>query len=61
MGVILFWIHDASPGHVRTYGLIDHTADLVVRAISLAGNPLLRPFRRKVLQLLSDLHQRPAD
>ena len=39
MGIILFWIHDSSRKHARTYRLIDHTVDLVDRLISLASNP----------------------
>src|SRR6478672_11361 len=38
MGVILFWIHDASPKHTRTYRLLDHTVDLLDKLISLASN-----------------------
>ncbi|HEV2121871.1 MAG TPA: TetR family transcriptional regulator [Chloroflexota bacterium] len=57
MGIVLFWIHDFSPGHRRTYRLIDHTVDLVVRTINLASLPLMRPIRRRVLNLLADLRQ----
>ncbi|MBI3966681.1 MAG: TetR family transcriptional regulator [Chloroflexi bacterium] len=57
MGVILFWIHDQSPEHRRTYRLVDHTVDLVARAIRLASVPLLRPLRRRALQLLADLKE----
>lgn len=57
MGVILFWLHDSSPGRVRTYRLVEHTADLIARAINLASVPLLRPFRKITLQLLADVRQ----
>ncbi len=57
MGIILFWIHDTSPGRVRTYRLTDHTVDLIARLIPLASSPLLRPVRRKILRLLSDLRK----
>lgn len=57
MGIVLFWIHDASPQRRRTYTLVDHTADLVARTIGLAGNPLLSPLRRRVLRLLTDLRR----
>jgi AcrR family transcriptional regulator len=60
MGVLLFWVHDDSPGRMLTRRLIDHTVDLIVRAISLAGSPLLRPVRRRVLCLLADLRQEPS-
>ena len=60
MGIVLFWIHDFSPGRARTYHLVDHTADLVARTIGLASVPLLRPLRRRVLQLLADLRAETA-
>jgi AcrR family transcriptional regulator len=61
MGIILFWIHDGSPGRARTHRLVDHSVDLVVRAIGLASVPLLRPFRRRTLELLADLRQPPTE
>ena len=55
MGIVLFWIYDASPGRERTKHLIDHTAAMVTRLIKLASNPLLRPLRKSVLKLLAEL------
>lgn len=55
MGIILFWIHDNSRKHIRTYRLIDHTVDLVDRMVSLASNPLMRPLRRRALRLITEL------
>ena len=55
MGIILFWIHDSSHNHARTYRLIDHTVDLVDKLISLASNPLMRPLRKKALRLIAEL------
>jgi hypothetical protein len=55
MGVILFWIHDSSPKRTRTYRLIDQTVDLLDKLISLASNPLMRPVRKRALQLVSEL------
>jgi hypothetical protein len=60
MGLILFWIHDFSPGRVRTRRLVEHSVDLVGRAIGLASNPLLRPLRQRTLRLLADLRA-PAE
>ncbi len=57
MGIILFWIHDRSPEHARTYQLIDQTVDLLDKLISLASNPLMRPVRKKALRLVADLRQ----
>jgi AcrR family transcriptional regulator len=55
MGIILFWIHDASPRRARTYRLIDHTVDLLDKLISLASNPLMRPVRKRALKMVADL------
>jgi AcrR family transcriptional regulator len=55
MGIILFWIHDPSPGRARTYRLTDHTVDLIARLITLGGLPIMRPLRRTVLNLLQEL------
>ena len=57
MGIILFWIHDSSPKHRRTYRLIDHSVDLVDRLISLGSNPLMRPLRKKALRLIDELRE----
>jgi AcrR family transcriptional regulator len=52
MSVILFWIHDSSPGRRRTHALIEQGTALVVKLISLASNPLLSPLRKRALALL---------
>lgn len=57
MGIVVFWIHDESPGCVRTYRFLEHTVSLVVRLITLARLPLLRPLTNTVLALLEDLRK----
>lgn len=57
LGVLLFWIHDRSPGRKRTRRLIDGTASLLASAVGIAGNPLLRPLRRRALRLVQELEQ----
>src|SRR5712671_4855938 len=57
MGIVLYWIHDDSPGRGRTRALIEHSSELIVQLIRLASNPLLRPLRRRVLAMLADLQQ----
>ena len=57
MGVILFWIHDRSPGQARSWRLMERTVDLVSRLVGLAGNPLLAPLRKSTLRLLRELRQ----
>src|SRR5215510_1634365 len=61
VGIILFWIHDRSPKHRRTYRLVDHTVDLVAKLITLASNPLMRPLRKQSLRLLDELRNAAAD
>ena len=55
MGIVLFWIHDQSPKHRRTYRLINNTVELVDRLIHLASNPFMRPLRKQALRLVDEL------
>jgi len=55
MGVILYWVHDASEGCARTYALIDRTVPLVERLIGLAKLPVVRPMVREVVGMLDEL------
>ncbi|HEY3131895.1 MAG TPA: TetR family transcriptional regulator [Acidobacteriota bacterium] len=57
MGIVLFWIHDNSPGQSRTRRLMELTADLVVKLIKLASSPLMRPLRQTTLRLLATLKE----
>src|SRR6185503_16939715 len=55
MGIVLFWIHDSSPKHRRTYRLVNHTVDLLDKLIHLASNPFMRPLRKQALRLVEEL------
>ena len=55
MGIVLFWIHDPSPKHRRTYRLINNTVELLDRLIHLASNPFMRPLRKQALRLVEEL------
>lgn len=57
MGIVVFWIHDDSPGCARTYRFLDHTVTLIVRLMILARLPLLRPLTNTVLALMEDLRK----
>lgn len=57
MGIILFWIHDSSPKHLRTYRLVNHTVNLLDKLISLASNPFMRPLRKQALRLLDEIRE----
>jgi AcrR family transcriptional regulator len=60
MGIILFWIHDSSRKRARTYRLIEQTVDLLDKLISLASNPFMRPVRKRVLKLVTELRDLEA-
>ncbi|HEX4167251.1 MAG TPA: TetR/AcrR family transcriptional regulator [Bryobacteraceae bacterium] len=61
MGLILFWISDRSPGQIRTQQLRDKSLSLVVTALKLAGFPLLRRLRKKIVDLLSTIEVKTYD
>jgi AcrR family transcriptional regulator len=54
MGILLFFLYDTSPGERRTRKLIDASTDFVVDVRRLATSALLRPLRRKVMNILRD-------
>lgn len=55
MGVVLYWVHDRSPGSRSTYLLVDRTVPMVVRLIGLARYRVLRSLLDDVLSLVRDL------
>ena len=55
MGIILFWVHDRSPGCQASYRLAERTVDMVARMVTLSRLPPLRPLVRSVLGLMADL------
>ncbi len=59
MGVVLYWVHDRSPGTAKTYELIDRTVPLVVRAIGLARFRVLRGLLDDTLALIASLSAKP--
>jgi AcrR family transcriptional regulator len=61
MGIVLFWIHDSSSRHRRTYRLIDHTVDLLDKLIHLASNPFMRPLRKQALRLMDEIREALPD
>ncbi|MFE9653399.1 TetR family transcriptional regulator [Micromonospora sp. NPDC006431] len=55
MGVVLYWVHDRSPGQVKTRQLIDGAVPLVDRLVGLSRLRVLRPVTRQVLTLIYTL------
>jgi AcrR family transcriptional regulator len=54
MAILLYFIYDDSPEQQRTRRLVDGVLSLLVRVLSLAKLPLLKPVRGSVLALLRE-------
>ena len=54
LGVVLFWIHDRSPGRRRTMKLVDSACGLVGALIPAASLPFAGPLRRRGIALLDE-------
>jgi AcrR family transcriptional regulator len=52
LGVVLFWVHDSSPGTARTHLLVDRTVPMVARLVRLSRLPVLRPMGRQAADLV---------
>jgi AcrR family transcriptional regulator len=55
LGIILFWVHDSSPGCAKTYILIDRTVPLADRLISLSRLRLLSSTLTDVISIINDI------
>jgi AcrR family transcriptional regulator len=60
MGVMLYFLYDKSPSFKKTRKLVDGCVELLVRFLSLAKFPLLRPVRRSVNAVLREASILPA-
>jgi AcrR family transcriptional regulator len=55
MGVVLYWVHDTSPGCGRTLHLIDVTAPVTARVVAATRLPVLRSLVTDLAGLIDDL------
>ncbi|MEV0593409.1 TetR/AcrR family transcriptional regulator [Nonomuraea cavernae] len=55
MGMVLFWVHDTSPGCERTHRLIDATVPLVDRLVGLSHLPGLRGITKDFIAVVHEL------
>lgn len=55
LGVILYWVHDTSPGGAKTYDLIDRTVPLADRLLSLSRYRVLNSTLTDVIAIIGDL------
>ena len=56
MGLMLFWVYDASPQQQRTQMLFDKTLSMMLLMLKLAAVPLLRPLYRPAGELLKTIY-----
>ena len=57
MGIVLFWLHDRSDGRARTRRLVETTAPLLERLVTLGSLPLLRGLAKDGLKLAKELRE----
>jgi AcrR family transcriptional regulator len=55
LGIILFWVHDTSPGCAKTYQLIDRTVPLADRLVALSRVRVLRSTIREIISIVADM------
>jgi len=60
MGVLLYFVYDSSSDQRRTRQLIDAVVDFAIDMRRIVTSPLLRPVRRRVINVLGDAGLLPA-
>ncbi len=58
MGILLFWVYDASPDQQRTHTLLDKTLKMLLLTLKLVKIPLLRPLHKLAAELLEVVYGR---
>ena len=54
MGVILYWIHDRSPGQQKTFRLIDISAGLIATLVTASKIPGIRTLLNKGVDMFDE-------
>ena len=57
LGIVMFWVHDTSPGCAKTYDLIDRTVPLADRLVSMSRLPVLHATLADVISIVEDLRR----
>ncbi|RAY14794.1 TetR/AcrR family transcriptional regulator [Actinomadura craniellae] len=55
MGIVLYWVHDSSPGCAKTYLLVERTVPLVDRMVSMSRLPGFRSVARELVGVIRDV------
>jgi AcrR family transcriptional regulator len=61
MGIILFWVHDRSPGCEASRRLAARTVEVISKLVALSRLPPLRPLVRAVLALTGEVRGAATD
>lgn len=54
MGIILYWVHDRSPGQKKTFGLIEVSARLVAKLIAAAKIPGIKSLMNRGVDMYDE-------
>ncbi len=55
LGIVMFWVHDTSPGCAKTYRLIDRTVPIADRLMSMSRLPVLRSTLTDVISIIDEM------
>ena len=55
LGIVLYWVHDSSPGCRKTYLLVERTVPLVKRMVSMSRLPGFRSVTRDLVGVIRDV------
>ena len=55
MALIFFWLFDSSEECVKSFELINNLVDLLSHLLKLQSFPLIKPFQKSLVQIISDV------
>lgn len=55
LGIVMFWVHDTSPGCAKTFRLIDRTVPIADRLVSMSRLPVLRSTLTDVVAIIGEM------
>lgn len=60
LGMVLYFVHDDSPGQTRTRALVDGSLDTLIPLLPWLGAPAAQPLRTRLFALLAEAGLWPA-
>lgn len=60
LGLVVYWVHDNSPGQQRTRALIDRAVPYLQDLIALSRMKVFRPMTNRSIQLIKMMHPYPV-